>query len=85
MAIEKPSVKKIKSERMPDARGYNIINGYAERMIGETKKEHICFLCNNLIPVGSKAKIYTEVANNKLLIHNNKYAHATGECSPVVE
>lgn len=77
--MEQPVIEKKKSQRMPDARGYNIVDGYVETRVDKTKKEHTCFLCRNLISIGSKAMVYTEVANNKLLVNNRKYAHVTGE------
>jgi len=69
--------------RLPNARGYDITDGYAEKLIGETAKEHICRICKNLIPVGSRAKEIIQVINGKPLVHQKEYAHIRGQCLPI--
>lgn len=81
--MEQTVIEKKKHQRMPDARGYNIVDGYAERLISETRKERSCFLCGDEIPIGSRAREYIEVVNRKLLVNNKKYAHTAGECPPI--
>ncbi len=76
------SVEKKKTPRLPDTRGYDIIGGYAEKEIAETKVEHPCFICGNTIPPGSRAREIIEVVNGKLLVYSKRYTHARGQCPP---
>ena len=80
-----PAEKKIKRSRLPDARGYDIIGGYAEKIVGETRKEHMCCICKTTIPAGSRAKEIIQVVNGKLLVRGKEYAHTKGQCPPVAE
>jgi len=74
--------RKEKKTRLPDARGYDIVGGYAEKRIRKTEKPHTCRICGNVIPPGSSAKEIIEVVNGKLLVHNKEYAHLNGQCPP---
>jgi hypothetical protein len=71
-----------KNVKLPEARGYNIIGGYAEKIINKTEKEHTCHICGNVIPPGSSAKEIIEVVNGKLLVYSKRYAHLKGRCLP---
>lgn len=73
------------STRLPDARGYNIIGGFAERIIAETREEHTCRICGNIIPAGFRAREIIEVVDGKLLVHSKEYAHTKGQCPPITE
>ncbi len=77
--------KKIKKPRLPDARGYDITEGYAEKEIAKTQKEHICRICGNEIPAGSSAREIIQVVNGKLLVHSKEYAHKKGKCFPIAD
>ena len=72
--------KKIKKPRLPDARGYDITGGYAEKEIARTKKEHICRICGNKIPAGSPAREIIQVVSGKLLVQSKEYAHKKDKC-----
>ena len=80
-----PAEKKIKKLRLPDVRGYDIFEGYAERFIGKTIKEHKCRICKTIIPAGSRAKEIIQVANGKLMVQAKEYAHIRGKCPPIAE
>ncbi len=75
----------IKKPRLPDARGYDIIGGYAEKLIGKTAKEHICRICETIIPTGSRAKEIIQVVNGKLMVQAKEYVHTKGQCPPAAE
>ncbi len=77
--------KKIKKPRLPDAKGYSIFEGYAEKFIGKTLKEHKCRICQTIIPAGSRAKEIIQVANGKLMVQVKEYAHIKGKCPPIAE
>ncbi len=77
--------KKIKKPRLPDARGYSIFEGYAEKLIGKTREEHRCRICKTIIPVGSPAREIIQVANDKLLVQSKEYAHKRGQCVPIAD
>lgn len=77
--------EKIKKLRLPDARGYDIIGGFAEKEIAKTQKEHICRLCGRTIPIGSPAREIIEMVNNKLLVRSKEYAHKRGRCLPITD
>jgi hypothetical protein len=78
----KTSIEKKRSPRLPDTRGYDVIGGYAEKEIAETKMEHTCFICGNVIPSDSRAREIIEVVNGKLLVYSKRYAHVKGQCPP---
>ena len=77
--------KEIKKPRLPDARGYDVIGGYAEKIIGETRTEHKCRICKTIIPAGSRAKEIIQVLNGKLLVQGKEYAHTEGQCPPITD
>ena len=77
--------KKIKKPRLPDARSYSIFEGYAEKLIAKTRKEHRCRICETIIPAGSQAKEIIQVANGKLMVQVKEYAHIKGKCPPIAE
>jgi hypothetical protein len=74
--------RKEKKTRLPSARGYDIIGGYAENIIRKTRKPHVCRFCGRVIPPGSSAKEIIEVVDGILLIQNKEYAHLKGQCPP---
>ncbi len=80
-----PFEKKIKKSRLPDARSYSIFEGYAERFIGKTRKEHKCRICRTIISAGSRAKEIIQVVNGKLMVQVKEYIHVRGQCPPVAE
>ena len=73
-------MEKIKKLRLPDARGYSIFEGYAEKLIGKTAKEHKCRFCETIIPAGSRAMEIIQVVNGKLMIQTKEYIHIEGQC-----
>ena len=78
-AESKPELKK-GPKRLPDIRGYYIIDNVAERSITKTNKPHTCFLCDREIAVGSKAVSSAPIANNKVLVNDTRYKHRPDEC-----
>ncbi len=77
--------KKIKKPRLPDARGYDITEGFAEKEIAKTQKEHVCRICGSKIPAGSPAREIIQVVNDKLLVQSKEYAHKKGQCVPIAD